>query len=613
MSDFKLGPVPQGIQAGLATFLLEVKKRIDVLGGVTNSQLMTRQDLIDIGLITTAGLKADDTSDRTIFVLTPTTPYKVGDLWVKTEALYRCQVGRLTGVYNSNDWVPYAEINTINSGDGLAALDSSASSKLDTIEENAQVNPANLSALDALAAYDLSVVNAWRKSGGTLIDADYIATNSIYLNRLVGLNAGTVTFSGSSSMTFVDGADLILQSTSDTTSMIQFTRSGYTYDIRSLSSGTYLYIAGRTAGSGIQIGDGSYTRYINIRPTYSGDLISGSLSGTHYGFEADNSGGAAYVLAYTGSNNGIHYTYTQDYFRANPNGTATAPALGHASYPWGAAYFAGGVISGNIQVGTTDTYSLGGGTGNRFSVIYAQTSAFVYHNSAYGLYGGAAYDSTIRVKIKGGTSDDTAYLIAGYDSGNNGVFGVNNDGDVSGNYFLPLVNNSGAVGTGSWYFNYGKFYSLYYVNGYDIDIVDDLEELHKHKQLSSFQKDKHGQMQIDILDQPRFVTNFNELPDELKEEYKIEITHEEIDAVIAGAVKTKEIIGGKKNPYTGETLTEVTVDKEFIAQRLGNNIGKHLGWAMGAIYQLDNEYSEIIDDIYLQLIDINKKLEILGA
>ena len=599
MSDFKLGPVPQGIQAGLATFLLEVKKRIDVLGGVTNSQLMTRQDLIDIGLITTAGLKADDTSDRTIFVLTPTTPYKVGDLWVKTEALYRCQVGRLTGVYNSNDWVPYAEINTINSGDGLAALDSSASSKLDTIEENAQVNPANLSALDALAAYDLSVVNAWRKSGGTLIDADYIATNSIYLNRLVGLNAGTVTFSGSSSMTFVD-SDLILQSSSDSISLLKFNTQGYTHNIKTSSNGQVLAICSATSSNYVTIGSLLYTT-INLS-SYA-TLISASASGFTSMISVNNAS-----IYLQGGN--AAYKVTLDSTGFVP---ASTMSLGTLSYPWGPAYFAGGVISGNIQVGTTDTYSLGGGTGNRFSVIYAQTSAFVYHNSAYGLYGGAAYDSTIRVKIKGGTSDNTAYSIACYDSGDSGVFGVNNDGDVSGNYFLPLVNNSGAVGTGSWYFNYGKFYSLYYVNGYDIDIVDDLEELHKHKQLSSFQKDKHGQMQIDILDQPRFVTNFNELPDELKEEYKIEITHEEIDAVIAGAVKTKEIIGGKKNPYTGETLTEVTVDKEFIAQRLGNNIGKHLGWAMGAIYQLDNEYSEIIDDIYLQLIDINKKLEILGA
>lgn len=50
---------------------------------------------------------AQDTADRKRqnFVVTPYTPYDVGDFWIKdNKDLYRCQTKRTSGDFNSNDW-----------------------------------------------------------------------------------------------------------------------------------------------------------------------------------------------------------------------------------------------------------------------------------------------------------------------------------------------------------------------------------------------------------------------------------------------------------------------------------------------------------------------------
>ena len=53
--------------------------------------------------------EAQDTADqkRRVFVVTPTPPYDVGDLWAQGTAgdIMRCQTARQTGNYNSADWV----------------------------------------------------------------------------------------------------------------------------------------------------------------------------------------------------------------------------------------------------------------------------------------------------------------------------------------------------------------------------------------------------------------------------------------------------------------------------------------------------------------------------
>lgn len=51
---------------------------------------------------------AKDTADskRRVFVVQPTTPYDVGDLWLKDEELYRCQTTKASSeTFEKNDWI----------------------------------------------------------------------------------------------------------------------------------------------------------------------------------------------------------------------------------------------------------------------------------------------------------------------------------------------------------------------------------------------------------------------------------------------------------------------------------------------------------------------------
>ncbi|MDV3426958.1 MAG: hypothetical protein LIR50_07195 [Bacillota bacterium] len=58
-----------------------------------------------------------DTSDgdRTIFLLEPTTPYEVGDIWLKENGdIYRCNVARASGDFNEAEWVISSEYSNDN-------------------------------------------------------------------------------------------------------------------------------------------------------------------------------------------------------------------------------------------------------------------------------------------------------------------------------------------------------------------------------------------------------------------------------------------------------------------------------------------------------------------
>lgn len=61
----------------------------------------------DITTAMSTAAAAQDTADnkRQIFVVQPTTPYSCGDLWISSNEIFICQVERLSGNFNSNDWI----------------------------------------------------------------------------------------------------------------------------------------------------------------------------------------------------------------------------------------------------------------------------------------------------------------------------------------------------------------------------------------------------------------------------------------------------------------------------------------------------------------------------
>ena len=58
-----------------------------------------------------------DASDgyRDLFILEPTTPYKVGDIWFKEDGeIYRCNVARASGDFNPAEWIPSTQYSNDN-------------------------------------------------------------------------------------------------------------------------------------------------------------------------------------------------------------------------------------------------------------------------------------------------------------------------------------------------------------------------------------------------------------------------------------------------------------------------------------------------------------------
>ncbi len=52
------------------------------------------------------GAKDVADSKRRVFIVEPITPYDVGDLWIRDEELYRCQISKPTGeTFEENDWI----------------------------------------------------------------------------------------------------------------------------------------------------------------------------------------------------------------------------------------------------------------------------------------------------------------------------------------------------------------------------------------------------------------------------------------------------------------------------------------------------------------------------
>lgn len=67
---------------------------------------------------------AKDTADskRQVFVVQPTTPYEVGDLWVKEDKeLYRCRAKRIEGNFNNVDWIKATDYSNDDYAKGVEA------------------------------------------------------------------------------------------------------------------------------------------------------------------------------------------------------------------------------------------------------------------------------------------------------------------------------------------------------------------------------------------------------------------------------------------------------------------------------------------------------------
>ena len=307
-----------------------------------------------------------------------------------------------------------AQVNTINAGDGLNALDSTANSKLGSVAWNADVTSSNTSANTTyVGSVPASTVQNWRYGSTTYINggniytgtitANSIAANTITLDKLNAGYTGTVTFTGCT-MNFANGADLVMQSTANSTSMIKFHQlsTGKMYDIK---AGTY-----------------NSADYVGVSPLQNNtSFLIGDITGTYkYKYCDILAANAVNALAYTDSNN-----YSQinmlpyqlmiftsqsgsqgSYFFRPSEFNGAGKNLGSSSYPWYSVY-CHGIRSWSITPEYHNSYSVGDRTGNHFQAVFAQQFRAGNDDTV---------DSNVRILSKGASTTGTSRTFRGINS-----------------------------------------------------------------------------------------------------------------------------------------------------------------------------------------------------
>ena len=233
-------------------------------------------------------------------------------------------------------------------------------------------------------------------------------------------------------------------STADSTSLLKFRRSTYNYEFRLSSSGSYLAIAPKQNNCTLAFGDPSLTYKLAAIQGLAKDLNQ---------FSTDD-----------GTDNmtlSIYPNYAQ--FYVNDSGTTrtykmdaeafigTQAYLGKEAYPWYRSYITRSYVGGyatdlNVRMGIKGS----GATGSTYTIYctnsadsiafyvndlrqvyaYALISTAVY--PTYAMVGGATYNSTVRLGVKGSGTGSSTYSILTVDSADTIRFYVRDDGQAYG-------------------------------------------------------------------------------------------------------------------------------------------------------------------------------------
>lgn len=156
-------------------------------------------------------------SKRRVFVVEPTTPYDVGDLWIKDEELYRCQTTKVdTESFENNDWIiatKYTDDTVANQvGENLTILSGTVTEIRNDVDSlsNTMTNTTELvneqgekigdlqiqqsQVTQTVNDFDISIKNVQKSletTNGTIQTLEGTVTDMSFNFSTKGLNVGT--------------------------------------------------------------------------------------------------------------------------------------------------------------------------------------------------------------------------------------------------------------------------------------------------------------------------------------------------------------------------------------------------------------------------------------
>ncbi len=551
--------------------------------------------------------------------------YVIGK-WDGTDTTTNFQAELWNSMINGNTFIVGGYINTdyvkVNSALIVGNIDWGTIDGTGKPDDNADVTGSKTSNnTDNVGSYAASVYNNWVVDG-TLIYGDLIKTGTIALNRLIG-NAGTLTIEGTAEVIIADGGDLELQSNSDSTSMLKFTRdsTNYIWDARLSVSGATFQLSPRyNTANNLSIGSSGYLTAVSIE---SQSVAIQTATGTSIGY-INASANNVDIRTGTTSSSIIYQFASSELSPATVS--ASPPTLGSPSYHWGAAYITtlNGSCITDSYTGTSSTiaasrtavnsvynianhshpYALNSHTtstsahagysldinltgstavsGNMFPA-----SAAVYSSGTYGLPWSCVFtnylaigfnlDANVKMKVKGSTTGVSTYTFVGYNSlsaqtfhiNDSGAFRATSDGRMGNCY--PIIDNTGFCGIGGANWLHGYFQNLHYNTLYtSFDALDDLQVLEDMGPV----KDQDGKpipqgrgfKGIRQRDVHPAITNLDELPSEFKKEFDIDLTVEDLEKILKeekNSIKVQDIIVDKQyldDPNGYEALAKNRLD-----------------------------------------------------
>ncbi|MCP3684783.1 MAG: hypothetical protein GY861_19110 [bacterium] len=485
----------------------------------------------------------------------------------------------------------------------------------------------------AVGSYSWTVYNNW-VTNGTQINGTSIATDTVYLNRLYALT-GSVSFVGCQ-MTFQNGSDLELQSTADGTSTLEFSRGSYSWNTYLTGSGSNFVVGPTSFGTTTYTIGNSYLNYAVVYSTTTSSLHAGASNVNHAHINCYNS--SPRVVISVGPVSAKYYT-----FSITALYTSSSMALGESGNRWSNTYttllnvsstatMAAINATGNVAPSANNTYTCG-----TASYKWSQLHTYLFYCS----YITPLVDSTYNC---GHTSYGWAQVYTDNMRIGDSVF----DG------IAPFAANNCLIGNSTYYF--GAMYAYKYWSKVADGTFDSLDDLQILDDMGPI-KDKDGKYIPHgrgfkgprQRDMHPAITNFDDLPKMFKEEYRIDITKEELHAIlhesadpidVPNITVTKDYLKNNKDDLKGwlkrrgdtqigiidveevhekgedYIIKNPIIDADFIESQLFNDMGKEAQLYEGAIRQLNKrvkkeriEYQATIEGLIERINRLEKKVK----